>query len=50
MTAYLAVGAACVIAWAVLVYGFAIGHGWVHLLLAVGCVLVARGLITTRRQ
>ncbi len=50
MTVYLALGAVCVIVWGVLVYGFAIGHGWVHALLAVGCVLVARGLITTRRQ
>jgi hypothetical protein len=50
MNVYLAVGAVCVIAWGVLVYGFALGPGWVHVLLALGCVLVARGLVIPRRR
>ena len=50
MNAYIAVGAACVIAWAAIVYGLAIGHGWVHALVALGFVLIARGLISVRAR
>jgi hypothetical protein len=48
MNAYIAAGGVCVIAWAVLVYGLALGSGWVHTLVAVGFVLIARGLIAVR--
>lgn len=48
MNAYVVLGAACVITWAVIVYGFAIGTGLVHALVALGFVLIARGLIAVR--
>jgi hypothetical protein len=50
MNAYIALGAACVITWAVIVYGLAIGTGWVHALVALGFVLIARGLIAVRAR
>lgn len=50
MNAYVAVGAVCLGAWAVLVYGLAIGSGWVHALVALGFVLIARGLIAVRAR
>ncbi len=50
MNAYIALGAACVIAWAGIVYGLAIGNEWVHALVALGFILIARGLIAVRAR
>jgi hypothetical protein len=50
MNAYIAVGAVCVIAWGLIVYALAIGSGWVHALVALGFVLIARGLIAVRAR
>ena len=48
MNAYLGGGLVCLVVWGVLVYGAGIGTGMVHILVAAGFVLVARGLLQTR--
>ena len=37
------------ILWVVLAFVAAIPSGWVHVLLAVGCILVARGIVVGKR-
>lgn len=48
MNAYLGGGLVCLVMWGVLVYGAGIGTGTVHILVAAGFVLIARGLLQTR--
>ena len=50
MNAYLSVGLACILIWVALVYGGGIGAGVAHILVAVGFVLVARGLLQTETK
>jgi hypothetical protein len=50
MNAYLGGGLLCLALWGVLVYGAGIGSGVVHIVLAIGFVLVGRGLITPRQD
>lgn len=50
MNIFVVLAVVCLAAWGVLLFGFAPTTGWVHTLLAVGCVLLARGLIVTRRR
>ncbi len=47
MNRYLVVAVACIIAWVVLAFALAIPSGWVHVPLAAGCILLARGLMGT---
>lgn len=44
MNLYLGAAVLCLAAWAVLVYVLATPSGWVHIPLALGCVLLARGI------
>jgi len=50
MNVYLLVGIACLVLWGILLLGFAVPSGWVHVPLAVGFVLVARGLMMPRKR
>ena len=49
MNIYLAAGLLCLGFWGILVYGAGIGAGPVHAIVAVGFLLVARGLTTVRK-
>jgi hypothetical protein len=48
MNVYLGAGLVCLFLWAGFVYAAGIGSAGVHVLVAVGFVLVARGLLKTR--
>ena len=48
MNAYVGGGLLCLVSWGILVYGVGVGAGAVHVIVAAGFVLLARGLITTR--
>jgi hypothetical protein len=50
MNVYLLAGVICLVGWLALAFVAAIPSGWVHTLLAAGCVLVARGLVSTPRR
>jgi hypothetical protein len=50
MNVFVAVALVCLAVWGILVFGLAVSSGWIHIPLAVGCVLLARGLIVTRRR
>jgi hypothetical protein len=50
MNAYVGGGLVCLLVWGVLVYGTGNGAGVVHILLAAGFVLVARGLLQTQPE
>jgi len=50
MNVYLIVGIACLVLWGILLFGLAVPSGWVHVPLAVGFVLVARGLMAPRKR
>jgi hypothetical protein len=45
MNLYLGAGAFCLVVWGILVYAVATPSGWVHAALAVGFLLVARGIV-----
>ena len=49
MNVFLLLALVCLAAWGVLLFGFGVSTGWIHVLLAAGCVLLARALIVTRR-
>jgi TRAP-type C4-dicarboxylate transport system permease small subunit len=38
----------CLILWLVLAFALAIPSGWVHLPLAIGCILIARAIVGKR--
>ncbi|MBE0591415.1 MAG: hypothetical protein IH616_03315 [Gemmatimonadales bacterium] len=50
MNAFVVAALACLAVWGILLFGLAVPTGWIHALLAVGCVLLARGMIVTRRR
>lgn len=45
MNLYLGAGVLCLVAWGILVYVVAVPSGWIHTVLAVGFLLVARGIV-----
>jgi len=50
MNVFVIVGMTCLVLWGVLLFGLAVPSGWIHVPLAVGCVLVARGLMVSRKR
>lgn len=50
MNVFVVLALVCLAAWGILLFGIAPATGWIHVLLAAGCVLLARGLIVTRRR
>jgi hypothetical protein len=50
MNLYLGAAVLCLATWAFLVYVVAIPSSWVHVLLAGGFVLVARGIVGRSRR
>ena len=50
MNLYLVAAVLCLAAWAIMVYAMAIPSGWIHLPLAAGCVLLARGIVGKKRS
>jgi hypothetical protein len=50
MNLYLVAALLCLAVWAVLVYVLAVPTGWVHVPLALGFVLLARGIVGRSRR
>ena len=50
MNLYLVAAVLCLAAWAVLVYVLAVPSSWVHVPLALGFVLLARGIVGKPRR
>ena len=47
MNRYLVLAVACIVVWVILAFGLAIPSGWVHVPLAAGGILLARGILGT---
>ncbi len=50
MNVFLGAAILCLAAWTVLVFVITVPSGWIHVLLAAGFVLLARGIIGTPRR
>ena len=50
MNRYFLLALVVLMLWAVLAFGMALPTGWVHLLLALGVVLIAIGIVESREK